>query len=158
MDMQTAEVEEEFLPRQNFAVVALQRKVFARSNIGVIFINKKSLNYQPGENPDAPVYSEYNRNLGLEYNLASSNNLWTGKALFLKSFSPDKKGKDVTHAANLQYANRRLLLSWQHEYVGENYNAEVGYVPRKKGTYGGITEVGKEVTVFKKKLTSFGKK
>lgn len=130
MDMQTAEVDEDFLPRQNFAVIALQRRVFARSNIGVIFINKQSLNYQPGENPDAPVYSEYNRNLGLEYNLASSNNLWTGKALFLKSFSPDKNGKDVTHAANLQYADRRLTVSWQHEYVGENYNAEVGYVPR----------------------------
>ena len=87
---------------------------------------------QPSEDPAVPVYSEYNRNIGLEYNLASSNNLWTGKALFLKSFSPDKDGKDFTHAANLQYSDRKLLISWQHEYVGENYNAEVGYVPRKK--------------------------
>ncbi|MDH4091684.1 MAG: carbohydrate binding family 9 domain-containing protein [Cyclobacteriaceae bacterium] len=132
MDMQTAKVSNEYLPRQNFAVMALQRRVFARSNIGFIFINKQSINYELSEDPDAPVYSQYNRNLGLEYNLASSNNLWTGKTLFLKSFSPDKSGKDFTHAANLQYKNRRLLLSWQHEYVGENYNAEVGYVPRRK--------------------------
>jgi hypothetical protein len=132
MDMQTSDVEKDFLPRQNFAVMALQRRVFARSNIGFIFINKESLNYQPSDNPDAPVYAKYNRNFGLEYNLASSNNLWTGKALFLKSLSPGKEGKDVTHAANLQYSNRRLTGSWQHEYVGENYNAEVGYVPRKK--------------------------
>ena len=34
------------------------------------------------------------------------------------------------HAANLQYSNKKWLLSWQHEYVGKNYTAEVGYVPR----------------------------
>ena len=32
--------------------------------------------------------------------------------------------------AHLQYSSRRWLLYWQHEYVGKNYNAEVGYVPR----------------------------
>ncbi|HMG89982.1 MAG TPA: DUF5916 domain-containing protein [Chryseolinea sp.] len=132
MDIQTGKVEEESLPRQNFAVIALQRRVFARSNVGLIFINKQSLNYEASEDPAVPVYSEYNRNVGLEYNLASSNNLWTGKALFLKSFSPGKGGKEFTHAANLQYSDRKLLIGWQHEYVGENYNAEVGYVPRKK--------------------------
>ena len=132
MDIQTDKVEEEYLPRQNFAVMALQRRVFARSNVGLIFINKQSLDYKPSEDPEVPIYSQYNRNIGLEYNLASSNNLWTGKALFLKSFSPDKSGKEFTHAANLQYSDRKLLLGWQHEYVGENYNAEVGYVPRTK--------------------------
>ena len=131
MNMQTGKVDEIYLPRQNFAVVALQRRVFSRSNIGVIFIDKESMNYTPSEDPSLPVYSKFNRNLGLEYNLASSNNLWTGKALFLKSFSPEKKEKELTHAANVQYSSRRLTVSWQHEYVGENYNAEVGYVPRK---------------------------
>lgn len=130
MDIQTSDVEEQYLPKQNFAVVALQRKVFARSNIGFLFINKQSLNYTPPNDPAIPLYSSYNRNIGLEYNLASSNNLWTGKAIVLKSFTPGKSGDDVTHAANLQYANRRLTVAWQHEYVGVNYNAEVGYVPR----------------------------
>ena len=35
MDMQTASVDEIGLPAQNFAIVSLQRRVFARSNIGV---------------------------------------------------------------------------------------------------------------------------
>jgi hypothetical protein len=130
MDMQTGSVDSIGLPAQNFAVVSIQRRVFARSNIGVIFINKQSVGYRPGDDPAMPKYSAYNRNVGLEYNLASSNNQWTGKALFLKSISPDKKNDDVTHAANLQYSTRRLLVAWQHEYVGRNYNAEVGYVPR----------------------------
>jgi hypothetical protein len=130
MNIQTGKLSDIDLPRQNFSVLALQRRVFSRSNVGVIFIDKESLNYTPSDDPSMPVYSKFNRNLGLEYNLASSNNLWTGKALFLKSFSPEKNDKEFTHAANLQYSSRRLLMSWQHEYVGANYTAEVGYVPR----------------------------
>jgi len=131
MNIQTDKMEDSTqLPRQNFTVAALQRRVFKRSNVGLIFVNKTSVNYEPSEDPDVPVYSKYNRNIGLEYNLASSNNLWTGKALFLKSFSPDKENNDITAAANLQYNDRRLLVAGQAEYIGKNYNAEVGYVPR----------------------------
>jgi hypothetical protein len=131
MNMQTRKVEETDLPAQNFTVASVQRKVFSRSNVGMIFINKESLNYHPDINSAKPLYSNYNRNLGLEYNLASSNNLWTGKAMFLKSFSPGPSGKDMVHAGHLQYSSRNWTLHWQHEYVGRNYNAEVGYVPRR---------------------------
>jgi hypothetical protein len=129
MDMLT-DKGEKGLPKQNFSVFALQRKVFSRSNIGFLFVNKSSLNYQYDATKNLPQYSNYNRNAGLEYNLASKNNEWTGKAFFLKSFSPNKSGKDVAHAANLQYTNRHWTINWDHEYVGRNYNAEVGYVPR----------------------------
>ena len=131
MDMQTGSVDSTGLPQQNFAVVALQRKVFARSNIGVLFINKQSLHYQPGKDTSHPVYSLYNRNLGLEFNLASSNNYWTGKALLIKSFSPGKNGDDYVHAGNLQYTDRHWIIGSQYEYTGDNFNAEVGYVPRR---------------------------
>jgi len=130
MDMQTKPVSSSALPAQNFGVVSIQRRLFARSNIGFIFVNKESLNYQASADPTVPVYSRYNRTAGLEYNLASSNNMLTGKALFLKSFSPDKKGSDFVHAGHLQYFSRKWIMLWQHEYVGKNYNAEVGYVPR----------------------------
>ena len=131
MDMQTGSVDSTGLPQQNFAVVALQRKVFARSNIGFLFINKQSLHYQPGKDTSHPVYSLYNRNLGLEFNLASSNNYWTGKALLIKSFSPGKNGDDYVHAGNLQYTDRHWIIGSQYEYTGDNFNAEVGYVPRR---------------------------
>ncbi|MFC4871994.1 DUF5916 domain-containing protein [Negadavirga shengliensis] len=130
MNMQTGRVEETGLPAQNFSVVALQRRVGQRSNIGAIFVNKTSLDYDPSQEPGAPQYSQFNRNVGLEYNLASSNNLWTGKALFLKSFSPDKSGHNGIHAANLRYSSGNLTWEWKHEYVSPNYTAEVGYVPR----------------------------
>ncbi|HZI68321.1 MAG TPA: DUF5916 domain-containing protein [Hanamia sp.] len=130
MDMQTAKQNDLALPAQNFAVAALQRRVFSRSNINFIFVNKQSVNYTLPKDSTLPVYSSYNRNLGLEYNLASSNNLWTGKALLLKSFSPGKNESSFTHAANLKYAGKRWTISGGYESVGNNYNAEVGYVPR----------------------------
>ena len=130
MDMQTGAVDSVSLPAENFAVVALQRKVFARSNLGFIFINKQAIDYDPSIDSNKTVYSKYNRNLGLEYNLASSNNLWTGKALFIKSFSPNKKGDDYTFAGHLQYASRKWMIFWENEHVGKNFVAETGYVPR----------------------------
>ncbi|MEP6951145.1 MAG: DUF5916 domain-containing protein [Ginsengibacter sp.] len=130
MDMQTGSVDSIGLPAQNFTVVSVQRRLFSRSNIGIIFINKESLHYTPGSDSGKPVYSNYNRNLGIEYNLASPNNVVTGKVMFLKSFTPGKQGNDLVHAAHLQYFSRRWLLYGEYEYVGKNYNAEVGYVPR----------------------------
>jgi hypothetical protein len=130
MDMQTKKIKETGLPAQNFTVLALQRKVFARSNIRMIFVNKQSLNYEPGRDSTKPKYSLYNRNIGAEYNLASSNNLWTGKLMLLKSFAPGTNDNSLTQAALLQYNSRHWLLTWQHEYVGKQYTAEVGYVPR----------------------------
>ncbi len=131
MNMQTGGVNNTGLPAQNFTVASVQRRVFARSNIAFIFINKESVNYHPSLDSSKPVYSPYNRTLGFEYNLASQNNKWTGKAMYLKSFTPGKTGGDFVQAGHLKYAGRKTLLYWQHEYVGKNYNAEVGYVPRQ---------------------------
>ncbi len=129
MNMQTASQQSRELPAQNFTVLALQRRVFSRSNIGILMVNKQSLNYNP---PDTAKfrYSPYNRNIGLEYNLASRNNQWTGKVLFLKSFSPGSPAASWSQAANLLYSTRHWSLSWQHEYVGKQFIAETGYVPR----------------------------
>lgn len=129
MDMQTARVKDRGLPDQNFSVVALQRRVFSRSNIGLLLVNKESLNNIPDS--AKPFYNRYNRNLGLEYNLASPNNRWTGKALFLKSFTPNQHQRDMVEAAHLQYSSRKWTILLQEEFVGRHYNAEVGYVPRK---------------------------
>jgi hypothetical protein len=130
MNMQTAQVDSVNLPAQNFSVISLQRRVFARSNIGLIVINKESIDNKISADPKKPNYSDYNRNIGVEYNLASTNNQWTGKAFVLKSFSPNKSGHNFTHGANLAYTSRKWIASWQHEYVGKEFNAEVGYVPR----------------------------
>lgn len=131
MDIQTSSIEETGLPNQNFGVISLQRKVFSRSSIGLMLVNKQSFNYPDESELYDSIYPAYNRNLGVEYNLASSNNLWTGKAFLLKSFSPGETGDGYTQAAHLEYKSRKWNWRIQEEYVGEDYSAEVGFVPRK---------------------------
>ncbi|MGB5608068.1 DUF5916 domain-containing protein [Eudoraea sp.] len=131
MDIQTAKDELTGLPSQNFGVISLQRQVFSRSTIGLLFVNKQSTNYPQDSDSLRTIYPKYNRNFGLEYNLASPDNLWNGKAFLLKSFTPDKQGNGITQAANIEYKSRKWNWGIKEEYVDSLYTAEVGYVPRK---------------------------
>ncbi|MCC5928827.1 MAG: carbohydrate binding family 9 domain-containing protein [Cyclobacteriaceae bacterium] len=112
---------------QNYSVAAVQRRVFSRSNIAAMVVNRNATDFRPDADSS---FSAYNRNVALEYNLLSSDNIWTGKIMFHKTFSPGVQSQDFTQAAHIQYNNRKLQMQWRHEYVGKNYNAEVGYVPR----------------------------
>ena len=127
MDMKTANIPGDNTGAQNFSVFALQRKIFKKSSIELFYIDKTGIN---NINTSTNAETAYNRNLGFEYLIAPSNNLWSGKSIFIKSFTPQKSGNDFLTAGNLQYSTRKLIVSWQHEIVGNNYNAEVGYVPR----------------------------
>ncbi len=114
-------------PNQNFTALVLQQKVFKRSSVGLMFLNKESLNFSEKINRG---FTDFNRNLGIEYNLASANNEWAGKAMIMKSFSPKITGSDVMQAYNLKYNPLHWIIDLQHENVGINYNPEIGYVPR----------------------------
>ncbi|MCK5368952.1 MAG: hydrolase, partial [Cyclobacteriaceae bacterium] len=141
MDIQTGEADAVYdsedelergaIPNQNYAVAVLQRQVFARSNITASFINRESFSLDSTHDSS---FTNYNRDLGLEYNLYSSDNLWSGKFLLHKSFSPDLSGDDLFHSANLEYDSKKFAVQWAHEYVGENYNPEVGFI-RRTGYY-----------------------
>lgn len=126
MDIQTGHSNVSNVAAQNFGVLTLQRRIFSRSNIGIMVVNKQATGswHSPGG------ANEYNRTAGLEYNLASSNNQWTGKFLALKSFTPQIKTRDEVVAGHLQYLSKYWTIYLQHEYVGKNYFAETGYVPR----------------------------
>lgn len=127
MDMQTHS-DAVGTPRQNFAVMALQRQLFARSNITVMAINKETLNYDKVD--DQTKINKFNRNVGFEYNLLSRNNAWRGKVMYLKSFTPGSSSQNQVGAANISYNDRKWTYSIQYENVGKGYKAEVGYVPR----------------------------
>ncbi len=130
LDIQTASEESTGLPSQNFAAVSLQRKMFSRSSLGLMLINKQSINYPEESEEYYELYPKYNRNIGLEYNLASRDNLWTGKAFLFKSFSPDDSGDGFTEAVNLEYKSQKWNYGFKQEYVASDFRAEVGYVPR----------------------------
>jgi hypothetical protein len=130
MDMKTSDDKNTGLLAQNFSVIALQRKLFKKSSIELFYIDKTAFDYPTQASANATVGNPFNRNFGFEYNLAPKNNPWTGKTILIKSFTPDKTGNDYLNAGNLQYSSRNWIVSWQHEIVGNNYNAEVGYIPR----------------------------
>jgi Domain of unknown function (DUF5916) len=124
LTMQAAKDESINLPSTNYTVAAIQRKVFARSNIGLMLINKQAdFNLSP---------TSYNRLIGVDYNLASKNNKWNGKAFYHRSFTEDKK--DSTYAATVAfvYSVPKLEIDLTMQTVGANYDPQVGYVPRKR--------------------------
>ena len=126
LNMQTADDKKNDLPSFNYTVAALQRKVFARSNIGAIFVNKQTFSDQESE-----TYNKYNRVVGLDYNLGTTDNTWAGKTYFHKAITPDEVDDKFAHGLELNYRVRRFALTWQHSWVGEGYKAEVGFVPRE---------------------------
>jgi hypothetical protein len=128
MNIQTGSIDSVNRPAQNFSALVLQQKVFKRSSIGLMFLNKESLNFNEKNNVG---FTDYNRNVGIEYNLASANNVWTGKAVLMKSFSPNTSGDDVLQAYNPVYTDLHWKINLQFENVGKNYNPEIGYVPRR---------------------------
>lgn len=127
LNMQTATEDNIGYPGQNYTVATVQQKVFSRSNIAAIFVNRQNTSQVGETNP----ISNYNRVLGLDYNLASRDNKWTGKFFYHQSFSPENKDDNKAHASYLDYNSKTWKLQWNHEYVGEGYNAEVGFVPRR---------------------------
>ena len=87
LSIQTDEDLENQIASNNNTMLAIQKKLFARSNIGMFFINRESFkDYDFIKRED-----EYNRVLGIDYNLASKDNKWIGKFYTHKSFQPDDK-------------------------------------------------------------------
>lgn len=133
LNMQAAENEDTGLPSLNYAVAAVQRKVFARSNVSMIFVNKQTLNGTPYETVDSLTNetNNYNRLAGIEYNLASRDNRWTGKAFYHRSFSQQKN--DSTYAATVQFVYQvpKLEIDFLAQDIGANFDPQVGYLPRK---------------------------
>ena len=125
LSMVTKKDERAAQPDLNYSVATVQRRIGTRSNVGLIFVNRQSIN---GSENDA--IDEYNRVIGIDYNLATSNNLWAGKTFFHKSFSVENQDKSFAHGFNLNYNVRDFLIDWSHVYVGEGYDAQVGFVRR----------------------------
>ena len=121
MNMSTRATDD-FLAR-NFTVASVQQKVFARSNIGFIFVNKEYIN-QPADT------TMFNRVAGFDYNLATSNNFWSGKFFYHRSFSPELSEKQYAQGASFGYNRTHFQARFSQTSVGENYRAETGYVRR----------------------------
>lgn len=128
LNMQAAGDDDIGLPGLNYTVGVIQRKIFTRSNIGAFVVNKQSFEDENGDFTLSP--DTYNRVIGVDYNLASADNKWTGKVVYHKSFDENPDPEEYAHVGFLLYRSRTWQFDWAHVLVGDNYDAQVGFVPR----------------------------
>jgi Domain of unknown function (DUF5916)/Carbohydrate family 9 binding domain-like len=109
----------------NFTALRLRRDVLANSDIGAILLNKED---------NGP---HFNRVAGLDANFRFGD--LTANAYVARSFSPDLVSQDLASSQGNAYASRAGFnyqsRTWQaqagHSGIGERFNGEVGFVPRR---------------------------
>jgi hypothetical protein len=117
----------------NYTVATFQQKIFGRSNLAGIFVNKQVFKNDSGD--ISFKNNVFNRVIGLDYNLLSKDNRWTGKFFAHQSFENQKRTDEFAHAVYLNYNVPEFTLTWNHEIVGQGYNPELGYLQRPKGFF-----------------------
>lgn len=126
LNIQTAEDLENRIPSNNNTMLALQQRVFSRSNIGIFFINKESFKeYDFVERED-----EYNRVIGVDYNLASKDNTWNGSFITHKSFQPDDNKGNLATSALIRYNKRKFNVFAKGTFIDEDFRSDLGFVRR----------------------------
>jgi hypothetical protein len=126
LNIQTAEDRLNEIASNNNTMIALQQRVFSRSNIAMFFINKQSFkNYDFVSRED-----EYNRVLGLDYNLASKQNQWNGKFFAHKSFSPGDNEGNIASGMIMRFNSRNWNFYNKSVYVNEDFSSDLGFVRR----------------------------
>jgi len=126
MNILTEADEANEIASNNNTMFAIQQRVFARSNIGMFFINRQSIK-------DYDFLAEedkYNRVLGIDYNLISKDNKWNGKLFVHKSFEPESGGKDLATGGTIDFNSRHYNIYSKLIYIGEDFRSDLGFVRR----------------------------
>lgn len=104
------------------SVIALQQKLFSRSNISLLFINR--------QNTDKNEL-DYNRVVGIDYNLLSKDAVWDGKFYFHNSFSDLNKTNPFSTGFTLSYNTRNNSIYSKVIRLGEGFESDLGFIRRK---------------------------
>lgn len=127
LNMQTAGDTPNKIPSNNNMMLAMQRQVFSRSNIGLFMVNRQTFgNYDFLDRDD-----EYNRVVGLDFNLASADNTWTGKFYLHKSLQPGDQKGNFSSQATLTFNKRKYNFTTDFVYVDREFRSDLGFVPRR---------------------------
>lgn len=126
MNMQTDCNKTDSLPTINFSVASFQKKIWKRSNLNFLFVNKHSF---LNEN-SLKSLSAFNRVAGAEFNYLSKNGLINGKVFGIQSWTANQTKNGSSFGAVFEMNTRHTALEANLYHVGSTFNAEVGYVPR----------------------------
>lgn len=135
----------------NYSVAVWQHNLFSRSNITAFFVNRQIT----GAAADTAAGSPFNRIAGLEYNLASKDSRWTGKFFYHRVFQEDHLDDPNALSAEVQYNTQHWALGLTQAWVGEDYIAETGFVPRS-GYFSLAPVVGYKFYPASEKLANHG--
>jgi hypothetical protein len=127
LNIQTKADEENEIASNNNTVIALQKKMFSRSNLSFLLINRETF----GDYDFLDPTDRYNRVVGVDYNLASADNTWVGKFFYHKSFASQIGNADDAAGATLEYLTKNLNLGFRSSYVGNDYRSDLGFVRRR---------------------------
>ena len=124
--IQTDEDIDNEIPSNNNTMFVLQRKLFARSNISMFFINRQTFDDYEFLDPA----DEYNRVVGLDYNLQTPDNTWVGRFYAHRSFQPGDNKGNYSASANLAWNSRYLNLQSDVVYIDDDFRSDLGFVRR----------------------------
>lgn len=126
LNMQTEQDEANQIAANNNTVFTLQQKVFDRSNINFIFVNRQTT----GDPDFEHTQDRFNRVVGVDFNLASKSNRWNGRTFIHNSFSPDQKNDAYSAGINLEYNAKVHSVSYGGVRIGDNYQSDLGFIRR----------------------------
>lgn len=126
LNIQTEADEANEIATTNNMMLAFQQRVFSRSNIGMFFINRQATKDYDFLDPN----DKYNRVLGVDYNLNSADNRWTGKFYGHKSFDPGEGDNDFSAGTTMRFNSLNYNLYTKMVYIGEDFRSDLGFIRR----------------------------
>ena len=128
LNVQTEADLENGIPATNHGMIAFQQKVFSRSNFGGFIMNRQHNTSLDELGEDGPL--KYNRVLGLDYNLASADNTYTGKFYVHKSLSPNDTEGNTSWGTTLRYNTRTWNGFIDFSAIDKEFVSDLGFIPR----------------------------
>ena len=119
LNIQTDQDDTAGVAETNFTVMRMRRDVFRRSTIGALFTNRSVSTVSPGSNQVFGVDGTF----GFYQNI----NL-TG--FVARSETERLRGQEHSYRTNFNYGADRYGLQLDRLVVGDNFNPEVGFLPR----------------------------
>lgn len=150
LNMQTAEDAANGIASNNNTVFSLQQKMFSRSYLGFIFVNRQQI----GDVDFDIDQEEFNRVVGLDYTLASKDNKWTGRSFIHQSILASKEKEAYSAGFRLNYNSRKHNFSYGGNRIGENYSSDLGFL-RRTGIQKHFLRYGHRFWIDSKKIRSF---
>ena len=132
MTVQTKSEEDIADRGQNYTIAAIQKPVLNGSNITAFVANRQA-------SSEFNIFNDYNRLAGVEFDYRSGDSKWVGKTFLHYSISDKFKKGDLVYSGKMRYRTRKATLFFGVDGVGENYQADMGYVPHLFHNYNDTT-------------------